>query len=422
MVSFLTHIWKINELGVSSGLNLIFPALCMKIGITSPIFHGCFMRKKSTTQKIDEAFQVTPVVAILGPRQVGKTTAARHYFGQQQGAPSTYFDLENPQDLLRLQDPMLALEDTTGLIVIDEIQRSPELFSVLRVLVDQKKERRFLILGSASRELIAQSSESLAGRISYLELTPFSFEDTQTLTPLWLRGGFPLSYLADTDQHSMAWRQSYIKTFLEQDIPNLGITIPAQNLRRFWTMIAHYHGQVFNASELGNSLDLNHKTVKKYLDILTGTFMMRELQPWHENIGKRLVKSSKVYFRDTGIYHALLGIDNNDTLLTHPKLGASWEGFALESVIRHLDAEPQDCYFWRTHNQAELDLLITQGTKRLGFEFKHSKTIKVTRSMTIAMEDLKLDSLTVIHPGDVAFKLTREINCVPLKAFLSFND
>ncbi len=315
---------------------------------------------------------------------------------------------------------MLALEELTGLVVIDEIQRFSNLFSVLRVLVDQKnKKRQFLVLGSASRELIKQSSESLAGRIHYLELTTFSFEETGELEKLWLRGGFPLSYLADTEADSVRWRKDYIKTFLEQDIPNLGIKIPAQSLRRFWTMLAHYHGQLLNASEIGNSLDISHNTVKRYLDILTGTFMMRQLQPWHENIAKRQVKSTKIYFRDSGIFHTLLNINTHHELMTNPKLGASWEGFALESIIRHLGVDQNDCYFWATHNQAELDLLIVSGDKKIGFEFKHTKTPKLTRSMQIAYEDLKLNELTIIYAGDKHFKLTPHITCMPLDSFLS---
>lgn len=377
------------------------------------------MERNAYLEKLNQAFHTSPVVAILGPRQTGKTTLAQEYFRQQNGSHVCYFDLENPLDLQRLHDPMLALEDLTGSIVIDEIQRLPDLFPVLRVLVDQKKPRHFLILGSASRELISQSSESLAGRIRYMELMPFSYEETHEFKQLWLRGGFPLSYLAKTDRDSNQWRMDYIKTFLEQDIPNLGIKIPAQNLRRFWMMLAHSHGQIFNASELGNSLDLAHNTVRKYLDILTGTFMMRQLQPWYENIAKRQVKSFKVYFRDSGIYHTLLGIDTHQALLTSPKLGASWEGFALESVIRHLQIDAEDCYFWATHNQAELDLLIVKGSKRLGFEFKYTKAPKLTPSMRIASDDLKLDKLYVIYVGDKRFKLATNIECIPLVEFLS---
>ncbi|MDF1654444.1 MAG: ATP-binding protein [Coxiellaceae bacterium] len=377
------------------------------------------MRRPAYLNHLNQAFRTSPVVAILGPRQTGKTTIAREYFEQHQGEAINYFDLENPLDLIRLQDPMLALEGLRGLIVIDEVQRIPNLFTILRVLVDQKNQQKFLILGSASRELISQSSESLAGRIHYMELMPFSFDETHELEKLWLRGGFPLSYLADTNEDSCFWRANYIKTFLEQDIPNLGINIPAQNLRRFWMMLAHSHGQIFNASDLGNSLDLSHNTVKRYLDILTGTFMMRQLQPWHENIAKRQVKSAKVYFRDSGIYHTLLDITTPQELLVNPKLGASWEGFALESIIRHLGVDQHDCYFWATHNQAELDLLILKGTKRIGFEFKYTKAPKLTKSMKIAGDDLKLDILYVVYAGDKKFALSSNIECIPLKQLLS---
>lgn len=380
------------------------------------------MKRNHFIKGLKNGFRSSPVVVILGPRQTGKTTLAKEFFALENGDPVAYFDCENPLDLQRLQDPMLTLEELTGLIVIDEIQRLPNLFTVLRVLVDQKKARRFLILGSASRTLIAQSAESLAGRIYYIELTPFSFEETQESKKLWLRGGYPLAYLAKCNEDSHQWRLNYIKTFLEQDIPNLGIQIPAMNLRRFWMMLTHNHGQIFNASELGNSLDLSHNTIKKYLDILTGTFMMRQLQPWHENIAKRQVKSTKVYFRDSGIYHSLLGISTQQMLLTSPKLGASWEGFALESVIRHLDVDAEDCYFWGVHNQAELDLLVIKGTRRLGFEFKHSKAPKLTSSMQMALEHLKLDALTVIYAGDKPFKLSQEITCLPLDEFLLKGD
>ncbi len=377
------------------------------------------MRRESYLHDLEAMFKVNPIVALLGPRQCGKTTLAKEYFKKHHGAITHYFDLENPMDLLQLQDPMLALEDLTDLIVIDEIQRLPELFPVLRVLVDQKeKARRFLILGSASRELIRQSSESLAGRIHYTELTPFSYEETHSLGTLWMRGGFPLSFLAETESQSMQWRKDYIRTFLEQDIPNLGIRIPAQRLRRFWMMLTHYHGQLLNASDLGNSLDLSSNTIKHYLDILTGTFMVRQLQPWHENIAKRQVKTAKIYFRDSGLYHTLMNISSQEELRMNPRLGASWEAFALESIVRHLHVDHADCYFWAVHNQADLDLLIVRGGERLGFEIKHTKMPALTRSMKVAMEDLKLDTLTVIYTGDKVIKLTKQITCYPLEYFL----
>lgn len=369
--------------------------------------------------KIEQAFKVTKVVAILGPRQCGKTTAAKQYIEKQEHfSKQNYFDLENYLDRERLSDPLLSLSSLSGLIVIDEIQRAPNLFETLRVLVDNKDlDQRYLILGSASRDLIAQSSETLAGRITYLELTPFMFDEIHQMEKLWIRGGYPLSILGASDDISVAWRKGYIKTFLERDIPALGINIPAEQLRRFWMMLAHYHGNMFNASELGRSLGVSHKTMKEYADILTGTFMVRQLQPWYENIGKRQVKTPKIYIRDSGIFHTLIGVNTQSDLLVNPKLGASWEGFALEQIIFHLDAQQEECYFWRTHQQAELDLLIVKNGKRLGFEIKYSGAPKLTKSMQIAQEDLGLDILTVVYPGDIEYFLTKDIQVKSLKSF-----
>lgn len=369
--------------------------------------------------KIKQAFQVTKVVAILGPRQCGKTTAAKQYIEKQSHFPKeNYFDLEDYRDRERLSDPLLSLSSLSGLIVIDEIQRAPNLFETLRVLVDNKElDQHYLILGSASHDLIAQSSETLAGRITYLELTPFMFDEIHQMEKLWIRGGYPLSVLGASDEISVAWRKGYIQTFLERDIPALGINIPPEQLRRFWMMLAHYHGNMFNASELGRSLGVSHKIMKEYANILTGTFMVRQLQPWYENIGKRQVKTPKIYIRDSGIFHTLIGVNTNSDLLVNPKLGASWEGFALEQIIFHLDAQQEECYFWGTHQQAELDLLIIKNGKRLGFEIKYSAAPKLTKSMQIAQEDLALDSLTVVYPGDIEYPLTKDIHVKPLKAF-----
>lgn len=391
----------------------------MKNGSNTPKFHGSFMIRQFFLNKIKQAFRVTKVVAILGPRQCGKTTAARQYIEKQTDFPKqNYFDLENYRDRERLSDPLLALSNLSGLIVIDEIQRAPGLFETLRVLVDnQELDQQYLILGSASRDLIAQSSETLAGRITYLELTPFMFDEIHQLEKLWTRGGFPLSVLGENDEISVAWRKEYIKTFLERDIPELGINIPAEQLRRFWMMLAHYHGNLFNASEIGRSMGMTHKSMKEYADILTGTFMVRQLQPWFENIGKRQIKTPKIYIRDSGILHTLLGINTYSDLLVNPKIGASWEGFALEQVIFHLDAQQEECYFWGTHQQAELDLLIIKNGKRLGFEIKYSASPKLTRSMLIAQEDLSLDTLTVVYPGDIEYPLTKDIHVKPLKLF-----
>lgn len=372
-------------------------------------------------QKITTLFKIYPVVALLGPRQCGKTTLAKNYvqLKNKKLPKENCFDLEDPTDLARLTYPKMMLESLKGLIVIDEIQRRPELFPTLRVLVDiNPKTQRYLILGSASRDLIQQSSETLAGRIGYLELTPFSFTETKNSQKLWIRGGFPRSYLAKDDEKSKIWREDYIQTFLERDIPNLGIQIPPNQLRRFWMMLAHYHGNLFNASEIGRSLGLNHKTIKNYLDILTGTFMIRELQPWFENISKRQVKTSKIYFRDSGIFHTLLGITRSSELLTSPKIGASWEGYALEEIIRFHQARIEECYFWSTHGEAEIDLFIIKDGKRLGFEFKFTDAPKMTKSMAIAQADLKLDKLIVIYPGKHCFPIGKNIEAIGLEAYL----
>lgn len=388
------------------------------MGVETPNFMDGMIRQ-FFLNKIEQAFQVTNVVAILGPRQCGKTTAAKQYIEKQSHFPKqNYFDLENYLDRERLSDPLLSLSSLSGLIVIDEIQRVPDLFETLRVLVDNKElDQHYLILGSASRDLIAQSSETLAGRITYLELTPFMFDEIHQMEKLWIRGGYPLSVLGASDDISVAWRKGYIKTFLERDIPALGINIPAEQLRRFWMMLAHYHGNMFNASELGRSLGVSHKTMKEYADILTGTFMVRQLQPWYENIGKRQVKTPKIYIRDSGIFHTLIGVNTGSDLQVNPKLGASWEGFALEQIIFHLDAQQEECYFWGTHQQAELDLLIIKNGKRLGFEIKYSGAPKLTKSMQIAQEDLALDVMTVVYPGDIEYPLTKDIHVRPLKSF-----
>ena len=346
-------------------------------------------------EQINEQFEVHAVCGLLGPRQVGKTTLAKEYAKRYHNP--YFFDLEDPVHLLRLENPMLALADLeSDLIVIDEIQRRPELFPVLRVLVDEKP-RKFLLLGSASRDLLQQSSETLAGRIGYIELTTFSAAEVGEKHKLWLQGGFPKSFLAPAKQ-SYIWRKAYIKTFLERDMPSLGYNIPPILMRKLWMMVAHYHGQILNASEIGKSLSLSYHTVKKYLDILAGTFMLRMLLPWFENISKRQVKSPKLYIRDSGLLHALLDIKDSNQLESHPKLGSSWEGFALEEIIKEYQAESEACYFWATQTGAELDLLIIKEGKRLGFEFKYTDAPKVTHSMRIAIDTLNLDHLYVVFP------------------------
>ena len=372
-------------------------------------------------QKIEQNLRVHSICAILGPRQVGKTTLAREFVKEKRENNARFFDLENPLDLARLDNPMLALSsEPEKLIVIDEIQMRPDLFPVIRVLVDDPKfKRKLLILGSASRDLIRQSSETLAGRIGYFELPPFSLSETKDSSRLWLRGGFPLSYLALSDADSFLWRQNYIKTFLERDIPNLGFSIPPQQMRRFWLMLVYYHGQVFNASEIARALGVSDHTIRKYLDILAGTFMIRILFPWFENLQKRQVRSPKIYFRDSGVLNALVNLKDAAELNTYPKLGAFWEGFALEEIIRIHEATPEESFFWATQANAELDLFIIKHGKRLGFEFKYVDVPRITKSMNIAMLDLKLDHLTVVYPGKETFLLAENITAKGLEAYIS---
>jgi hypothetical protein len=366
--------------------------------------------RKTDRAILAKFISIFPVTAILGPRQCGKTTLVRTL------AADHYFDLENPQDLARLEQPQLTLEDLTGLIVIDEIQRLPNLFPLLRYLVDQEKNRKFVILGSASRDLIRQSSESLAGRIAYFQLGGFRLSDLApgALKALWWRGGLPRSFLAVSDDESLLWRNQYVATFLERDIPQLGIAIPARMLRRFWTMLSHYHGQIMNYSELGRSFGISDMTVRKYCDILEGTFMVRILQPWSVNIGKRLVKRPKLYLRDSGLLHALLSMEKPEQLHVSPRLGASWEGFALDCVCRTLDKEEADLYFWHTHAGAELDLFWQAGERAWGVEFKYEDAPRLTRSMRTAVADLGLERLWVVYPGKAAYRLTEKVQVLPL--------
>lgn len=352
-----------------------------------------------------------PVTAILGPRQCGKTTIAHQLEFDH------YFDLENPRDMVSLEQPQLTLEDLTGLIVIDEIQRIPDLFPLIRYLVDNNPRQKYLILGSASRDLIRQSSESLAGRIAYFYMGGFRIHDigTTAIKKLWFRGPLPDSFTPDHDKQSRLWRENYISTFLEKDIPQLGINIPARTLRRFWNMLAHYHGQVLNYAELGRSFGISDMTVRKYIDILEGTFMVRLLQPWHVNIGKRVVKSPKVYLRDSGIFHSLMNIDSPEQLYSHPKLGASWEGFALECVCRAVNKPEGELYFWRIHSGSELDLFWQQGGKNWGVEFKYATAPGLSRSMNIVSKDLQIEHLWVIYPGDKTYPLSEKITALPLR-------
>jgi len=357
-----------------------------------------------------------PVVGIIGARQVGKTTLARSFIAKTRG-PFSFFDLENPEDLARLHDPMLALKGLKGIVVIDEIQRHPDLFPVIRVLADRPKPpARFLVLGSASPELLRQSSETLAGRIHYHELGGFAIDEAgdENYLRLWLRGGFPRAYLARSNAYSDEWRRGFIRTFLERDLPQLGITIRSTTLRRFWTMLAHYHGQIWNASEFGRSFGVADTTVRNYLDILTSALVVRQLMPWHENLSKRQVKSPKIYISDSGILHSLLGLRTIADVEGHPKLGASWEGYVLEQVIRRLGVSADQCYFWATHGGAELDLLVIRGRDRLGFEIKRTSSPGITSSMRSALSDLKLNRLNVIHAGDKTFQLDKNVRAVAL--------
>lgn len=369
------------------------------------------MKRTDYLSAINLEFNVNPIVALLGPRQCGKTTLAEQFTNTLK-EEFHKFDLEDPEDLAALENPKILFSELKGTIILDEIQRKPELFSFLRTLVDkEKRKRKILVLGSASRDLIQQSSETLAGRISYIEVSPFALNEINgsDQSKLWQQGGFPLSFLAKGESESFRWRKSYISTFLERDIPNLGIKIPAPTMRRFWQMITHYQGQIINYSELGRSFGASDNTIRNYLDILSETFMIRLLKPWHENIKKRQIKRPKIYFRDSGIFHSMLAIENKRALLSHPKLGASWEGFALEQTLKHFSIENEDAYFWGVHEQGELDLLFHKNGKRIGVEFKFSSPPIHTSSMSFSIEHLGLDRLICIHAGEKKFKLADKI-------------
>jgi predicted AAA+ superfamily ATPase len=368
--------------------------------------------RKTESEWIRAALKRSRVVALLGPRQSGKTTLARSFVPARS---LNYFDLEDPASLARLTNPELALRPLKGLVVIDEIQRRPEIFPLLRVLADrQPLPARFLILGSAAPDLLKQSSETLAGRLETIPLEGFRLADLGASAQArhWLRGGFPLSYTARTESDSLVWRRQFIQTFLERDLPQLGVTIPAIALRRFWNMLAHYHGQIWNAAELARALAVNESTVRRYLDLMTGVFMIRQLPPWFENLGKRQVKAPKIYVRDSGLLHALLGISNQRDLEHHPKVGASWEGYAVEEILKAL--RPDDAYFWATHNGAEIDLVLFRRGRRIGIECKRTDAPTLTASMRIALTDLKLDELNVVYPGEKRYPLAKKIEVVPL--------
>ncbi len=366
-------------------------------------------------EHIKSLLSQNPIVAIIGARQVGKTTIT-YEIEKHWKAPSTRFDCEDPDDLVRLNEPKLALKNLSGLVIIDEIQRKPDLFPLLRVLVDRENNKAtFLILGSASPNLLKQSSESLAGRISYFNLNGFSLIEVgqENESKLWIRGGFPRSYLAQTDKASVTWRKDFIRTFLERDIPQLGFNIPAINLRRFWTMLAHYHGQIWNGSELGRAFGMTHASVKRYVDLLSDALVVWQLKPWFQNIGKRQVKAPKVYIKDSGILHGLLGIETINGLENHPKIGASWEGFVLSEILAKLSIEPDDAYFWATYSGAELDLLVFVDGHPYGFEVKRTTAPKITPSMKNSLNDLSLKKLFVIHAGEHEFDLNENIRAIP---------
>lgn len=367
-------------------------------------------------QLLQDRLRRASAAALLGPRQCGKTTLARQFARTWKDSPVHTFDLENPRDLAALENPLLALEALQGLVVIDEIQRRRDLFPVLRVLIDKRPRTRYLLLGSASRDLLAQSSETLAGRLTYLEIGGFTLSHVpvSSAKKLWLRGSFPRSFLAAGERASLRWRQDFIATFLERDVPNLGIRIPALTLRRFWTMIAHYHGQLFNASDMGRSLGVSDSAARHYLDVLSATFLVRQLQPWFYNTKKRLVKRPKVYLRDSGLLHALLSLETEHHVVQHPKLGSSWEGFALEQVIQQFDLRDEDAFFWAVHTGAELDLVFRKGGRLWGAEMKYKDAPTLTPSMVSAVEELALAHLWVIYPGANSYSLQKKVTVVPL--------
>ncbi len=371
-------------------------------------------------ERVEGLLSRNPVVAVLGARQVGKTTLARQVAARRAG-DVTVFDLESAADAARLADPLLALAPLDGLVVLDEVQQRPDVFQALRVLADRPDcDARFLILGSASPQLLRGSSESLAGRIAYHELAGFTLAEVgaSSLQRLWIRGAFPRSFLSASESASAEWRRDLVRTFLERDLPQLGVTLPALTLRRFWSMLAHYHGQIWNASEFARSFGVADTTVRRYLDLLAGAFMVRVLPPWRENLAKRQVKAPKIYLSDSGLLHTLLGVEERNAIEGHPKVGASWEGFGLGEVVARLGARPEECYFWATHSKAELDLLIVRGQSRLGFEFKRTVAPSLTPSMRIALADLRLDSLDVIHAGAETFPLAERVRAVALSRLL----
>jgi hypothetical protein len=370
------------------------------------------LARETDLKLVRSALRRSRVVALLGPRQCGKTTLARELVPADS---LNYFDLEDPEALARLDEPATALRPLKGLVVIDEIQRRPDLFPLLRVLADrQPLPARFLILGSAAPELLRQSAESLAGRLEIVPLEGFRLADLGGAAQPrhWLRGGLPPAYTARSDADSLVWRRQFLQTFLERDLPQMGSSVPAAALRRFWSMVAHYHGQIWNAAEPARALGVNESTVRRHLDLLTGVFMVRQLPPWFENLGKRQVKAPKVYVRDSGLLHALFGLGTARELEHHPKVGASWEGYAVEEVLKAF--RPDEAYYWATHNGAEIDLVLFRGGKRTGVECKRADAPTLTASMRVALADLKLDELLVVYPGERRYRLAARVEVVPL--------
>lgn len=370
------------------------------------------IERRELLDEVKRALRRNRVAALIGPRQCGKTTLARQIIAAD--SPN-YFDLENPVSLARLDEPMTALQDLRGIIVIDEVQRRPDLFPILRVLVDREPlPARFLILGSASPDLLRQSSESLAGRITTITMSGFSLEEVgiENQSKHWQRGGFPRSYLANGESESFEWRRDFVLTFLERDVPQFGIQVPSTSLFRFWSVLAHYHGQIWNAAETARTLNIGETTARRYMDVLQDLFMVRQLQPWYANLSKRQVKSSKLYFRDTGLLHYLLGIKSDGELALHPRVGASWEGYVIEEIIKA--TRPDEVYFWSTYSGAELDLLLIKDQRRIGVECKRMDAPKLTPSMRTAMQDLELDRLVVVYPGLQPYPLAEGISVLPL--------
>ena len=374
---------------------------------------GSLVPRPRALARVRAALAANPVCALLGPRQSGKTTLARQVAGPRRAVH--VFDLETSLARRQLAEPELTLQPLRGLVVIDEIQRDPRLFEVLRPLADRPgTPARFLVLGSASPELVRGVSESLAGRVGFVDLGGFDVSEVgdTRLRDLWLRGGMPRSFLARSEPLSAGWRRDFIRTFLERDVPQLGIRIPADSLRRFWMMLAHFHGQVWNGADVARSLGVGEHTVRRYLDVMSGTYLVRQLQPWFENVSKRQYKSPKVYVRDSGLLHALLGIETREDLLGHPRLGASWEGFAIEQVLAA--AGEENAYFWGTHAGAELDLLLFRKGRRIGVEVKYADAPSMTRSLHVALQDLDLARALIVYPGSERYRVHAKVEVVPV--------